>query len=79
MLSHGDFSFQAWPLPWVPVTLVLWRGDEETGGGGTVLFDGSVSHYLPGLEVEMAALTVWRLRNVLYPDVKWGYHQPANP
>jgi hypothetical protein len=78
-LSHGDFSFQVWPLPRVPVTIVLWRDDEETGDGGTVLFDGSVSCYLPGLEVEMAGLTVWRLRNMLDQDVKWGYHQLADP
>jgi hypothetical protein len=78
-LSHGDFSFMAWPLPLVPVTIVLWRGDEETGDGGTVLFDDSVSHYLPGLEVELAALTVWRLRNMLDPGFKWGYHQLADP
>lgn len=78
-LSHGDFSFQAWPLPRVPITLVLWRGDEETGDGGTVLFDSSVSRYLPGLEVELAALTVWRLRNILDPGFKWGYHQLADP
>lgn len=43
-----------------------------------MLFDRSVSRYLPGLEVEAAALTVWRLRNILDKDVKWGYHQLAN-
>ena len=78
-LDHGDLSLEVRPLPLVPATLVLWRGDEELGDGGTVYFDGSVSHYLPGLAVELAGLVVWRLRNVLDPGVKWGYHQLADP
>ena len=73
-LRAGDL----WPLPLVPVTIVLWRGDEGTGDGGTVLFDRSVSHCLPGLEVEAAALTVWQLRKILDKDVEWGYHQLVN-
>jgi hypothetical protein len=75
MLGLGDFSFMVWPLPRVPVSAALWRGDEETGCGGSVFFDGSVVDYLPRLEVELAGLTVWRLRNMLDPGVRWGYHQ----
>lgn len=78
-LGHGDLSFKVWPLPRVPVTLVLWCGDEELGPGGTVMFDRSVTHYLPNLVVELAGLVVWRLRNILDLSVKWGYHQLADP
>jgi len=74
-LGLGDFSLRVWPLPRVPVSVVLWGGDEETGCGGSVFFDSSVKHFMPGLEVELAALTIWRLRNMLDPEVRWGYHQ----
>lgn len=74
-LERGDLAFEVWPLPRIPVTLVLWQGDEETAEGGTLLFDTSATHYLPGLLLELAALTVWRLQNILDPEVKWGYHQ----
>lgn len=47
------------------------------GDGGTLLFDRSAAHYLPGLLTELSGLTVWRLRNILDPAVKWGYHQAA--
>ena len=76
-LERGDLAFEVQPLPRVPINLVLWRGDEETGDGGSLLFDSSATHYLPGLLVELAGLTVWRLRNILNPEVKWGYHQLA--
>jgi len=76
-LGLGDLSLRVWPLPRVPLSVALWRGDEETGCGGSVFFDGSVAGYVPGLEVELAGLTVWRLRNILDPGVRWGYHQYA--
>lgn len=74
-LERGDLAFEVWPLPKVPVTLVLWQGDEEVTDGGTLLFDRTAIHYLQGLVGELAGLTVWRLRNILDPEVKWGYHQ----
>ena len=70
-LHHGDYSFTVWPLPRVPVTFILWQGDEQIDDGGTVLFDSSIRQYLPGLIVELARLTVWRLRNILDPTIKW--------
>lgn len=76
-LGQGDLAFQVWPLPRVPVTLMLWQGDEEVPDGGTLLFDRSATHYLPGLLAELAWLTVWRLRNILNPEDKWGYHHMA--
>jgi len=57
-LERGDLAFEVWPLPRVPVTFVLWQGDEKVAGGGTLLFDNSATHYLPGLLVELARLTV---------------------
>ncbi len=73
-LAQGDLSFLMWPLPMLPITLTLWRGEEELPDGGTLLFDRSASQYLSGLLAELAGLTVWRLRNILDPETRWGYH-----
>jgi len=78
VLDFGDLSFSVLPLPKVPVTLALWHGDNEVGNGGRLLFDASIAECLLGMEVELAGLTVWRLRNMLDPRVKWGYHVLAS-
>ena len=54
---------------------MIWRGDGEVPDGGTLLFDRSAEAYLPGLLGELAWLTVWRLRNILDPKHRWGYHR----
>jgi hypothetical protein len=74
-LARGDLAFAVWPLPRLPITLTLWRGEEDLPDGGTLLFDCSATHYLPGLLAELAWLTVWRLRNILDPEERWGYHR----
>lgn len=74
-LARGDLAFVVWPLPRLPVTLTLWRGEEEVPDGGTLLFDRSAMRYVPGLLAELAWLTVWRLRNILDPEERWGYHR----
>jgi hypothetical protein len=76
-LARGDLAFVMWPLPRLPITLTLWRGEEDLPDGGTLLFDRSALHYLPGLLAELAWLTVWRLRNILDPEERWGYHRGA--
>jgi len=76
-LGRGDLSFQVWPLPRVPLSVVLWQGDEEVPAGGTLLFDSSARLYLSGLLEELAGLVVWRLRNILDAEVRWGYHELA--
>ena len=38
-------------LPRIPVQLILWQGDEELPPESTILFDATISDYLPaGLE-----------------------------
>jgi hypothetical protein len=76
-LQMGTLALQVRPLPRVPVRIVLWRGDEGVDDGGTLLFDSSVATILPNLLTEVAALTVWRLQNILDRGAKWGYHQLA--
>lgn len=74
-LERGDLAFEVWPLPRVPVAIALWQGDDEVPDGGMLLLDTTAAHYLRNLLGELAALTVWRLKNILDPEVRWGYHQ----
>lgn len=43
----GDAAFSFLPLPRVPMAMVYWLGDEEFLPTAQLLFDASVSHYLP--------------------------------
>lgn len=43
----GDFSAIIHALPRIPITLVLWKGDEEFPPDGNILFDETISQYLP--------------------------------
>ena len=45
MIGEGAFIFQA--LPRVPLLAVFWKGDEDFPPSFQILFDASVSHYLP--------------------------------
>jgi len=59
----GDAAFTFQIFPKVPVTLVLWVGDEEFPPAGKMLFDASIDHYLD-LEdvVVMGEMIVGRLK-----------------
>ncbi|KKM12566.1 hypothetical protein SY88_03240 [Clostridiales bacterium PH28_bin88] len=45
--SLGDISFTIPALPMVPVTLVLWAGDDEFPPTANILFDATGNEYLP--------------------------------
>lgn len=45
--DYGDASFTILPLPRVPITFILWEADEEFPPSVRVLFDTSISSYLP--------------------------------
>ncbi|MFW6126083.1 MAG: DUF3786 domain-containing protein [Chloroflexota bacterium] len=44
--DYGDASVTIDAFPRVPITFVVWRGDEEFPPEGNILFDGTVSDYL---------------------------------
>ena len=44
--THGDASAILWPFPRVPMTLIVWTGDEELPGNAKVLFDDTAEGYL---------------------------------
>ncbi len=42
----GDVSAIIWPFPKVPMTLIVWTGDDEIPPNGKVLFDDTAEGYL---------------------------------
>ncbi|RJO62201.1 MAG: DUF3786 domain-containing protein [Dehalococcoidia bacterium] len=58
----GDFSFRLNPLPRVPLTFTLWLGDEELPPEGNILFDSSITGYLPTEDITvLCEILAWKL------------------
>ncbi|MEW6424770.1 MAG: DUF3786 domain-containing protein [Bacillota bacterium] len=61
----GDFSMTIPVLPKIPVTFVIWAGDEEFPPAGNVLFDSSAARHLPTEDyVVLCGLVLDRLRKL---------------
>lgn len=45
--DYGDMSLNMLPFPRVPLTLILWLGDEEFPSTASLLFDSSCLSHLP--------------------------------
>jgi hypothetical protein len=60
--AYGDLSVTINAFDRVPVTFVLWRGDEELAPNGNILFDASISDYLSTEDVTVLSETIiWKL------------------
>jgi len=60
--DHGDVSVTVNAFDHVPITLVLWRGDEELAPNGNILFDANISDYLSTEDVTVLTETIiWKL------------------
>jgi len=60
--DYGDVSMTINAFAHVPITLVLWRGDEELAPNGNILFDANISDYLPTEDVTVLTETIiWKL------------------
>jgi hypothetical protein len=58
----GDVSVTVNAFDHVPITLVLWRGDDEVTPNGNILFDASISDYLSTEDVTVLTETmIWKL------------------
>ena len=58
----GDVAVTINAFSYVPITLVLWRGDEEFSPEGNVLFDNTISEYLPTEDIIILCQTIiWKL------------------
>ena len=60
--DYGDVAVTVNAFSHVPVTLVLWRGDEEFAPEGSVLFDSTISDYLQTEDITVLCESiVWQL------------------
>jgi hypothetical protein len=60
--SFGDVSVVIQALPKVPVTLALWKGDDEFPPDGAILFDRSIQDILSAEDIsELSSMIVYPL------------------
>ncbi|OGR25129.1 MAG: hypothetical protein A2139_00120 [Desulfobacca sp. RBG_16_60_12] len=63
----GDAAARFMAFPRVPVTHVLWGGDEEFAPEATILFDDTIPGYLPTEDIAtLAGASVYRLMGAAY-------------
>jgi hypothetical protein len=60
--DYGDAAVTISAFSRVPVTLVLWQGDEEFPPRGNILFDATISSYLSTYDITALCETItWKL------------------
>jgi hypothetical protein len=60
--GYGDVAATINAFPYVPITLVLWRGDEEFPPSGSIMFDATISDYLSAEDISVLCQTIsWKL------------------
>ena len=62
-LGHMALTIDA--LPFIPITLILWRGDDEIPASGNILFDeGAIEWLCPEDLVALAGMVVYKMVRV---------------
>ncbi len=56
--DFGDAAVTIYAFHHVPVTLVLWKGDEELAPEGNIMFDSTISDYLPTEDIAVLCQTI---------------------
>ena len=60
--DYGDMAITINAFSRVPITIILWRGDDELAPQGNVVFDAAISDYLPTEDITVLCETLtWRL------------------
>jgi len=60
--NYGNVSVTINAFDHVPITLVLWQGDEELAPNGNILFDANISDYLSTEDITVLSETItWKL------------------
>jgi hypothetical protein len=58
----GDISVELNALPHIPIVFIFWQGDEELPPEGNILFDNSITSYLPTEDITvLCEIIVWKL------------------
>lgn len=61
-VDYGDIAVAIPAFPRVPITLVLWKGDEEFPPNANILFDSTIQDYLPLEDIIILCQTItWKL------------------
>lgn len=61
-IATGDAGLRFDPLPYAPLQIIVWEGDDEFPPEANILFDASAGQYLsPEDAAWLASLTVYRL------------------
>jgi hypothetical protein len=68
--EFGDTSVELYVLPRIPLTIVIWRGDEEFGARASILFDETAAAQLP-LDALWAAANL-AIKALVKADAKSG-------
>lgn len=64
-IDTGSVGFQLDILPYAPVQMILWEGDDEFPAEANILFDAAVGQYLsPEDAAWLASLAVYRLMSL---------------
>ncbi len=67
--DYGDTAVTINAFSRVPITIILWQGDGEFAPQGSILFDASISDYLPTEDITVLCETItWRLIRYLRGD-----------
>ena len=60
--DYGDAGVTIPAFPRVPLTFVLWQGDKEFAADGNIMFDSTISDYLPTEDITiLSEVIAWRL------------------
>ena len=60
--DYGDTAITINAFSRVPITIVVWQGDDEFPSRGNVLFDANITDYLPTEDVTvLCEIITWRL------------------
>jgi len=64
--DYGDTAVTINAFSRVPITIILWQGDDEFAPQGNVVFDATISDYLPTEDITVLCETItWRLVRLL--------------
>jgi hypothetical protein len=64
--DYGDTAVTIDAFPRVPLTIVLWRGDQEFAPDGNIMFDSTIPDYLPTEDITiLCEVVAWRLVRLL--------------
>ena len=64
--NYGDVAVTVDAFSRVPITLVLWKGDDELTPEGNIMFDSNISDYLSTEDINVLSETIaWKLVKLL--------------